>query len=353
MAGNRLSESVQAPAATGLRDALNRPIHDLRVSVIDNCNMRCTYCMPLEEFGERYQFLNSQDLLSFDEITRLTQLFVSIGVRKIRLTGGEPLLRRGLPDLVAGIDQLDGVEDIALTTNGVLLRRNAQALRQAGLKRITVSLDSLDEEIFARMNGRGLKPEVVLDGIDAALEAGFTGIKVNVVIQKDVNDSTAANLAAYFKGRDCIVRFIEFMDVGNRNDWRMRHIVPSKEIVDRIHARFPLRALEKNYRGEVASRYAYEDGSGEIGFISSVTEPFCGSCTRARISADGQLFTCLFAGSGTDLRGPLRSGASEAELVGLLKAVWTKREDRYSEVRSSLTNWEQHAPKVEMYQIGG
>lgn len=353
MAGDRLSETVEARTEAEVRDRLGRPVRDLRVSVIDNCNLRCTYCMPVEQFGERYQFLAQNDLLSFDEITRLVKLFVRMGVTKIRLTGGEPLLRKDLHELVAGIDEVEGVEDIALTTNGILLRRFAGPLREAGLKRITVSLDSLDEEVCGRMNGRGLRPDVVLDGIEAAREAGFTDIKVNVVVQKGVNDVGAPDLAAYFRGRGCIVRFIEFMDVGNRNGWRLRHVVSSKEILDRIHARFPLLPLGENYKGEVAARYAYEDGAGEIGFISSVTEPFCGSCTRARMSADGQLFTCLFAGAGTDLLGPLRAGATDEALLEGLKKAWMGREDRYSEVRSSLTNWEQHAPKVEMYRIGG
>lgn len=338
---------------TEVRDTLNRPVRDLRISVIDRCNLRCTYCMPLEEYGDRYQFLPDDELLSFDEIMRIVRLFVRVGVSKIRLTGGEPLLRKDLPELVRRLDGLEGVEDVALTTNGALLRKHARALREAGLSRVTVSLDSLDDDVLGQMNGRGLRSEVVLDGIEAAREAGFGSIKINAVVQKGVNDHTIPELLDYFRGRDCIVRLIEYMDVGNRNGWRSDHVVETTALIEEIRRRFPLTPLEPNYTGEVASRYAYEDGSGEVGFIASVTTPFCKSCMRARLSAEGKVYTCLFAGAGTDLRELLRAGVNDEKVLECISGLWTRRDDRYSELRASMSEWDQHRLKVEMYQIGG
>ena len=346
-----LSES--AIVKGGVRDTLGRALRDLRISVIDNCNLRCTYCMPQEKFGEGYRFLPKDELLTFDEIVRLAGLFTDLGARKIRITGGEPLLRKGLPELIARLAAIEGVEDLALTTNGLLLRSHARALREAGLDRLTVSLDSLDDAVFGRMNGRGVRVAHVLEGIEAARSAGFETIKINAVVQKGVNDDGALALAEHFRGSGCIVRFIEFMDAGNRNHWDLKEVVPSRTLMERIHAKYPLRPVEKNYRGEVASRYAYEDGAGEIGFISSVTESFCGGCTRARLSADGKLYTCLFAGAGTDLKTPLRGGDTDDALLEMLSGLWRARDDRYSELRAAMPEDERHKHKVEMYEIGG
>ncbi|MCH7958609.1 MAG: GTP 3',8-cyclase MoaA [Candidatus Hydrogenedentes bacterium] len=342
-----------APVETAIHDAMGRPMRDLRISVTDTCNLRCPYCMPQEEYGDQYEFLSSGELLSFSEIARLAGIFTRLGVSKIRLTGGEPLLRPRLPDLVRSLQDIEGVEEIALTTNGVLLAKHAHALRQAGLTRITVSLDSLDPKAFGQMNGRGLTPDKVLAGLDAALDAGFTGIKLNVVVQRGMNEHTLMDLIERFRGTDSIVRFIEYMDVGNRNGWRLEEMVPSAEIVRTIHERYPLTPLDENYPGEVATRYAFEDGAGEIGFISSVTEPFCGSCTRARLSADGRLYTCLFASTGADLRTLLRAEATDEELLKEVVGIWTRRADRYSELRASGTQLGAKLHKVEMYQIGG
>ncbi len=346
-------DSLAAAAKGEAIDLLGRPVRDLRISVIDNCNLRCTYCMPLEEYGDQYEFLRSSELLTFDEIERLVRAFSRLGARKVRLTGGEPLMRRGLADLISRLRAVEGVEDIAVTTNGVLLRKHAKALKAAGLTRITLSLDSLDEEIFGQMNGRGLSPSVVLDGLQAAWDAGFTGIKINVVVQRGVNEESIPDLVEYFHGKDCVLRFIEYMDVGTKNHWQLEQTYPSKMIRDQIHARHPLRRVDRNYPGEVASRYEFEDGSGEIGLISSVTEPFCGNCTRARISADGRLYTCLFASTGEDLREMLRSGLSDESILARIADVWLARDDRYSELRASMTDFEKHRHKVEMYQIGG
>lgn len=335
------------------RDALGRPLRDLRISVIDNCNLRCTYCMPLEKFGVGYTFLREKDLLSFDEIVRLARLFVGLGACKLRITGGEPLLRKGLAELVGRLSALEGVEDLALTTNGLLLRRHARPLREAGLDRVTVSLDSLDDEVFGRMNGRGVRVAHVLEGIEAAQNAGFTNIKVNAVIQRGVNDEGAVDLAEHFRGTGCIVRFIEFMDAGNRNRWDLREVVSSRELLDRIGAKFPLDPVDENYAGEVASRYAYRDGEGEVGFISSVTESFCGGCTRARLSANGKLYTCLFAGEGTDLMTPLRAGESDEVLLERFRSIWHRRDDRYSELRAAMPEDHRLRRKIEMYEIGG
>ena len=334
-----------------IRDVFARLLRDLRVSVTDRCNFRCPYCMPAEIYGERYEFLPRADLLTFEEIARLVRVFVGLGAEKVRLTGGEPLVRSGLEKLIAMLAPIEGIADLTLTTNGYLLAQQAQALRDAGLQRVTVSLDSLDDEVFGRMNGRGFGVKTVLDAIDKAREVGLHPIKVNTVIQRGVNDHTILDLLSHFKGTGVIVRFIEFMDVGNLNDWKMDQVVPSAELLQRIDAEMPVEPVDKGYRGEVADRYRYLDGSGEIGFISSVTEAFCSDCTRARLSTDGKLFTCLFAGEGRDLRGPLRSGATDEELAALVTDVWSRRVDRYSEIRASLTTSPRR--KVEMYQIGG
>lgn len=334
-------------------DALRRPLHDLRISVTDKCNLRCTYCMPADRYHEHYEFLPRAALLTFEEIARIARLFVDAGVSKLRITGGEPLLRKDLVSLVALLRAIRGVEDLALTTNGILLPDVAGVLKDAGLDRVTVSLDSLDDAIFQRMNGRGAHVQSVLDGIEAARRAGLGPIKVNAVIQRGVNDTSVADFAAHFRGTDTIVRFIEYMDVGNCNGWTAKDVVPSQELRDRIAATFPLEPLDANYCGEVADRYRYTDGAGEIGFISSVTQPFCGSCSRARLSADGQAFTCLFASTGQDFRAPLRAGASDAELGEQLRGLWRSRKDRYSESRSAKAATPPSAPKVEMYHIGG
>jgi cyclic pyranopterin phosphate synthase len=335
------------------RDTLSRPMRDLRISVMDRCNFRCPYCMPRETFHEQYRFLGSHERLSFDEIVRLARLFVQLGVRKLRLTGGEPLLRANLADLIGDLTAIAGVEDVALTTNGVLLARYAGELKAAGLKRVTVSLDSLDDAVFARMSGGFGGVAEVLDGIEHARRAELTPVKVNAVVQRGVNDHTALELLERFRGTGVIVRFIEYMDVGNRNHWRSELVVPSKELAERIGARWPLTALRPAYRGEVAERYAFADGQGEVGFISSVSQPFCGECSRARLSSDGVLYTCLFATHGMSLRDALRGGASDDVLLELIRGVWLKRADRYSELRASLSAQSQEQRKVEMFYIGG
>ncbi len=333
-------------------DRLNRPLRDLRISVMDRCNFRCPYCMPRERFHEHYAFLKTAERLSFEEILRLTRLFVPMGVRKLRITGGEPLLRVNLPDLIADLNAIPGVEDIAITTNGVLLAKHASELKAAGLSRVTISLDSLDQETFARMNGGFGRVSEVLEGIDHARDAGLGPIKINAVIQRGTNEEGVLALVEKFRGTGITVRFIEYMDVGNRNDWREQLVVPSRDLQSRIHARWPLRPVKPDYVGEVARRYAFEDGQGEVGFISSVTQPFCGACSRARLSSDGSLYTCLFAQTGTDLRGPMRAGADDDELTRIIRGTWTQREDRYSEQRVMLRT-KAHAPKVEMNYIGG
>ena len=305
-----------------VRDKFGRSLRDLRISVTDRCNFRCPYCMPAEVFGERYQFLPKEEILNFEEITRLADIFVGLGVDKLRITGGEPLLRSELHRLIALLSQIDEGVDITLTTNGYLLAQQAQQLKEAGLKRITVSLDTLDPEIFKQMNGRGFDTQRVLEGIDQAAAVGLAPIKINAVVQKGVNDHTVAELARHFKGTDHTVRFIEYMDVGNRNGWKWDQVVPAAEIVRRIDAEMPLEPLEPNYQGEVAMRYRYQDGEGEIGVIASVTQPFCGDCTRARLSTDGKLYTCLFASEGLNLRDHLRAGASEADLRDMIAGVW-------------------------------
>jgi cyclic pyranopterin phosphate synthase len=310
--------------------------------------------MPAEIFGESYQFLSRKDLLSFEEIARLTRILVGLGVSKVRLTGGEPLVRNEIDKLVAMLSAIDGVDDLTMTTNAYLLSKMAVDLRAAGLQRITVSLDTLDEDVFKKMNGRGFGTGRVLEGIEAAADAGFRPIKVNSVVQRGVNDHTIVELARYLKERGHIARFIEYMDVGNLNGWKLDEVVTSEEIVSRIDAEMPLEPADANYVGEVASRYRYKDGSGEIGVISSVTQPFCGDCTRLRLSPEGELFTCLFGVDGTDLRTPLRDGLTDDELTDLVRGIWTRRVDRYSEERSSMTEeLRQGRKKVEMYHIGG
>ena len=337
------------------RDTRSRPMHDLRISVMDRCNFRCPYCMPRETFHERYRFLGSHERLSFDEIVRLARLFVQLGVRKLRLTGGEPLLRTNLPDLIGDLTAIPGVEDVALTTNGVLLARYAGELKAAGLKRVTVSLDSLDDAVFARMSGGFGGVAEVLDGIEAARRAELTPVKVNAVVQRGVNDHTVLGLVERFRGTGVIVRFIEYMDVGNRNHWSSDLVVPSRELAAQIGARWPLAPLRPDYRGEVAERYAFADGAGEVGFISSVSQPFCGDCSRARLTADGRLFACLFASVGLDLKTPLRDGESDDELQARIAAFWGRRADRYSEERAERLAAGHGVPpsRVEMYRIGG
>ena len=326
---------------------------DLRISVTDRCNFRCTYCMPAEIFGESYQFLPKEDILSFEEITRLARSFVGLGVNKLRITGGEPLLRTDLPRLISMLSEVDPSIDLTLTTNAYLLPQQARELKDAGLQRVTISLDTLDDDIFRQMNGRGFPVQRVLDGIEKAAEVGLAPIKINAVVQKGVNDHTVVELARYFKSTGHIVRFIEYMDVGNRNGWKWDHVVSAADIIKRIDTELPLEPAESNYRGEVANRYRYKDGTGEIGVIASVTMPFCGDCTRARLSTDGKLYSCLFASSGIDLRDLMRAGATDQELDARIQAIWGRRSDRYSEERTELAPLQNSRPKVEMYHIGG
>ena len=329
-------------------DRFQRPLHDLRISITDRCNFRCVYCMPKEVFGRDYQFLPRAELLSFEEIERLARAFAANGVRKLRITGGEPLVRRDVERLIAllaGIDDLD----LTLTTNGALLAGKAQALKDAGLRRVTVSLDSLDDATFRAMNDVDFPVARVLEGIDAAAAAGLP-VKVNVVVKRGLNDGDVLDLARHFRGTGHTLRFIEFMDVGHTNGWRMDDVVPAAEIVGTIDAEFPLEAVEPAYRGEVARRWRYVDGGGEIGVIASVTQPFCGDCTRARLSADGKLYTCLFAVRGHDLRALVRSDADDARLVETIGSLWRVRDDRYSELRSAAT---EQLERVEMSYIGG
>ena len=332
-------------------DTWGRPLRDLRISVIDRCNYRCPYCMPADIYGEGYEFLPRRHWLTPGEIKRVAGLFMQLGVTKIRITGGEPLLRRDVVEIVGGLSSLAGLKDLALTTNGSRLAEQAQWLREAGLKRITVSLDSLDEGVFRTMNGDRGGVAKVLEGIDAAQRAGLAPIKLNAVVQKGRNEHTMLDLLEHFRGTGIIVRFIEYMDVGTLNGWRMDEVVTSKTLLKRISARWPLTPVAPNYRGEVARRYAFDDGQGEVGFISSVSEPFCGDCHRARISADGTVYTCLFAKLGTSLREPLRAGASDADLIGLLQSVWRARTDRYSERRGR--EGQPGEARVEMYRMGG
>ena len=339
-----------------IEDQLGRGVRDLRISVTDRCNFRCPYCMPAEIFGERYEFLKREDILTFEEIVRLTRLFVSFGVKKVRITGGEPLVRAEVTELIAKLAEIDGIEDLAMTTNGFLLPRYAQPLRDAGLDRLTVSMDALDDDVFKQMSGRPYGPERVLAGMDAARDAGFSPLKINTVVQRGVNEHTVLSTAEYFRGTGDIVRFIEFMDVGNLNDWELSQVVSGREVVEIIDAEYPLEPIDANYRGEVASRYRYLDGQGEIGVITSVTQPFCGDCTRARLTTEGRLVTCLFATIGTDLKTPMRDGASDDDLSELIEGVWLNRRDRYSELRSSntsLVGTGAGRDKIEMFRLGG
>ena len=332
-------------------DTFGRRLRDLRISVIDRCNFRCDYCMPLETYGEDYSFLDPDHYLSFEEITRLVRLFARRGVEKIRITGGEPLLRPNLEELIGRIAEVEGICDIALTTNGYLLPDQAQALSDAGLHRVTVSLDALDPELFREMNGVGKGPEPVLEGIEAAGRAGLDPIKINTVVRRGVNDASVLPLVRHFRGTGRIVRFIEYMDVGTKNGWDRSEVVPSAELRDRISEEFPIEPLEANYPGEVANRYRFLDGGGEIGFVSSVTNPFCGDCTRARLSTEGTLYTCLFATEGTEFRSLLREGEPDERILERIDAVWSARDDRYSERRSG--EGAQPEDRIEMYQIGG
>lgn len=330
-------------------DTLNRPLRDLRISVTDRCNFRCVYCMPKEVFGSDYQFLERSQILTFEEIARLAGIFVGHGVRKIRLTGGEPLVRRDLHLLVAMLAAMPNL-DLTLTTNGSLLTRQAQALKDAGLKRVSVSLDSLDDAVFKAMNDVDFPVERVLDGMDAAAKAGLGPIKVNMVVKRGLNESSILPMARFFREQGYILRFIEYMDVGHTNGWRMNDVVPATEIIKMINAEMPLEPLDPNYQGEVAERWRYKDGTGEIGVVASVTQAFCRDCNRARLSADGKLYTCLFAVKGHDLRDLMRGGATDDEISQAVAGIWSKRGDRYSEIRSENTT---SLPKVEMSHIGG
>ena len=333
-----------------IADAFGRPLRDLRISVTDRCNFRCSYCMPKEVFGRDFHFLPARELLSFEEITRLARAFIAAGVEKIRITGGEPLLRRDIETLIEMIARLPGLRDLTLTTNGSLLGRKAAALKAAGLQRVSVSLDSLDDTVFRSMNDVDFPVARVLEGIEAAKDVGLAPIKVNVVVKRGMNEHTLVDMARHFRGSGCILRFIEYMDVGTTNGWRLDDVVTASEILAIISAVFALEPVERSYRGEVARRYRYVDGAGEIGIIASVTQPFCGDCTRARLSSDGQLFTCLFATAGHDLRALARSGASDDDVIAAIGTLWRPRHDRYSELRSEMT---QALPKVEMSRIGG
>jgi len=332
-----------------LTDTLKRPLRDLRISVTDRCNFRCVYCMPKEVFGPGYQFLHRDQILTFEEITRLARIFVDHGVRKIRLTGGEPLVRRDLPLLVGMLARLPDL-DLTMTTNGALLPKHARSLKDAGLNRVTVSLDSLDDEIFKAMNDVDFPVARVLEGMDAAAAAGLGPVKVNMVVKRGLNDSSILPMARFFREKGYILRFIEYMDVGHTNGWRMDDVVPAAEIIKTINAEIPLEPIEPNYHGEVAERWRYKDGSGEVGVIASVTQAFCGTCTRARLSAEGKLYTCLFAVNGYDFRAMLRSEAGDEEISQAISQVWSRRADRYSEIRSESTA---SLTKVEMSHIGG
>jgi cyclic pyranopterin phosphate synthase len=333
-----------------LLDRYERPLRDLRISVTDRCNFRCTYCMPAEIFNERYEFLKRERILTYEEMARVTRIIVRLGAVKLRLTGGEPLVRQDLDELVRQLVAIDGAHDIAMTTNGVLLPKHAERLREAGLQRVTVSLDSLDNDVFRRMNGGKADVADVIQGIEAAERAQLTPIKINCVVQRGVNDHTIVDLARWCKDRGYILRFIEYMDVGNMNGWRLDDVVSAREIVERVDAALPLERLPRNYSSETALRFRYRDGGGEIGIIASVTMPFCGDCSRLRLSPEGSLFTCLFATQGTDIKTPMRDGASDDELEAIIRQMWTARTDRYSEERSEQTD---NRPKIEMYYIGG
>lgn len=349
---------VEASDPVTTLDQLNRPLRDLRVSVTDRCNFRCPYCMPAEQYPERHPFAEPTQLLQFDEIERLVGIFTGLGVSKLRLTGGEPLLRKNLPTLIDSLSVIAGIDDLAMTTNGVLLPRHAKALRQAGLRRLTVSVDAIDADTFSRMSGDRGSIDEVLAGIAAAREAGFGNIKINAVVRRQQNFDRVLELVEYFRNQHTTLRFIEYMDVGTLNNWQENEVVTTAELQDLIGARWPIEPVAASYRGEVAQRYRYLDGAGEIGFISSISAPFCQDCTRARLSADGSLYTCLFGREGTDLKTPLRAGATDAELLELITGVWNRRSDRYSEQRAEQRA-AQHAAgqglkiRVEMFKVGG
>ncbi len=348
-----ITDELSATNVAVVRDALGRPLHDLRISVLDQCNFRCPYCMPEDEFHDGYEFLSRRQRLTYEEILKVARVAAGLGVSKLRLTGGEPLLDKNLPVLVRGLAAIPGIEDLALTTNGMLLESVATDLADAGLHRVTISLDSIDEKVFRHMSGGRGDLERVLRGMEFAKQAGLTPIKINVVVQRGVNDHSVLDLLEHFRGTGHIVRLIEFMDVGNRNGWSLSQVVPSRQLLELVRERWPLRRVDQSYPGEVARRYEYIDGQGEIGFISSVTEPFCGDCSRARLSADGVLYTCLFANQGTDLRESLRNDADEEELTDILSQIWLQRADRYSELRRPAVAEAHVLRKVEMYRIGG
>ena len=350
----RMDAPMTFDGRPGPTDTLGRAMRDLRISVTDRCNFRCTYCMPKEIFGKDYAFLPRDQILSFEEIERLARAFVAGGVEKLRITGGEPLVRRGLPDLIAMLSAIrrpDGrALDLTLTTNGSALRALARPLADAGLQRVTVSLDSLDDEVFGAMNGVDFPVAKVLDGIAAATEAGLAPIKVNMVVRRGINETSVVPMAAWAREAGVILRFIEYMDVGHSNGWRMDDVVPATELIEMLASVWPVEPADPLYRGEVADRWRYVDGGGEFGVIASVTEPFCRDCTRARISAEGQLYTCLFAVEGHDLRAVLRSDATDADLAAHIETIWTRRGDRYSELRSAATS---DLPRIEMFAMGG
>ncbi len=350
--GRRAARKTYCVVATVPSDTLGRLLRDLRISVTDRCNFRCTYCMPREVFGRDFHFLPPDQVLRFEEIERVARICASLGVRKVRLTGGEPLIRRDVENLIAMLAAIPGIEDVTLTTNGALLAHKAQALKAAGLRRVTVSLDSTDDAVFRAMNGVDFPVNRILEAIDAAQAAGLNPVKINAVVKRGVNDHTILDLAERFRGTGCILRFIEYMDVGNTNGWRMDDVVPAAEIVSLIDARYPLEPLAANYAGEVARRYRYRDGQGEIGVIASVTQPFCRDCTRLRLTAEGRLYTCLFGTNGYDLRAALRGGASDRDIATLIADLWRRRTDRYSELRTLQTSVAVK-PKVEMSHIGG
>jgi cyclic pyranopterin phosphate synthase len=332
-----------------MKDIFGREFSDLRISVTDRCNLRCVYCMPKEHFGPDYPFLKMSELLPFEEITRLSRIFTSLGLRKIRITGGEPLIRRSIEDLIVSLAEISDLE-LTMTTNGTLLSGKAALLKKSGLDRITVSLDALDDEIFMAMNDVGMPVQQVLEGIRAAEDAGLTPIKINMVVKKGVNETSVLPMARFFRGTGHILRFIEYMDVGNTNAWRLDEVIPAVKIVKLIHDEFPIESLEPNYPGEVARRWRYKDGGGEIGIIASVTQPFCGDCSRARLSAEGKLYTCLFATEGHDLRSLIQAGASDEEIQNSIVDLWKRRKDRYSEERNG---GKQSVKKIEMSYIGG
>lgn len=341
---------IEMEAMNSVSDAFRRGLRDLRISVTDRCNFRCCYCMPRDVFGTDFPFMNSSELLTFEEIVRVTRVFADLGVRKVRLTGGEPLLRHGIEGLVEMLTGIDGIDDVAMTTNGSLLAKKARSLRDAGLNRVTVSLDSLDPDTFRAMSDVKIPITRVIEGIAAAADAGLTPVKINTVVKRSMNEAGLLDLAAFGREHGYVVRFIEFMDVGTTNGWCMDEVVPAADIVEAINAVWPIEPLDPTYIGEVAARYRYLDGAGEVGVITSITQPFCGTCTRARLSAKGELYTCLFAGLGHDLRGPLREGATDEELEQRITGIWKARTDRYSAERTADTVG---LPKVEMSYIGG